>query len=464
LEKLSSISQDARRQLGIAVALITVIPALSIFYLAFASQGNRNPAAPALVMGIMSASIVLGYFLVTKYRDNLEEMIEERTAELQAINDQLQLEVEERRRVERLKDDFVSTVSHELRTPLAITREGVSLLIDGIPGPINEKQAKVLTTAKGNVDRLTRIINDLLDISKIEAGRMDIKHERIGVDKLIEHARVSLAPLAKQKGLRFEVHVPEESVEVFADEDRLVQVLNNLISNAIKFTKEGGVTVSVSVDDGSMRCVIEDTGTGISEDDMPRLFHKFVQIGRTHGAGRKGTGLGLVIAKNIVELHGGKIWVESELGKGTRFAFELPVYSEEQVLLGKIGDKVVNARQMEREFSLFLWELRYETDPTLGEAKQEALGRAIQHLLQTRAYLRSTDSLELRGDRQVILLAEVGRDNAPVVMNRWRQIIEESLRDVAAAIHISLVCGMAVYPYDGAESHELLESAEKNLA
>ena len=379
------------------------------------------------------------------------------------LNEQLQLEVEERRRAERLKDEFVSTVSHELRTPLAITREGVSLLIDGIPGPINEKQAKVLTTAKGNVDRLTRIINDLLDISKIEAGRMEIKREKINVGELVAHAAAALTPLAIQKGLRLDIRVPDKSLEVFADEDRLVQVLNNLLSNAIKFTREGGVTVSVAAKEEGIECVVEDTGAGVSEEDMPRLFHKFVQIGRTNGAGRKGTGLGLVIARNIVELHGGRIWAESELHKGTRFTFVLPMYSAEQLLIGEIDDKIVNARQMDKEFSLFLWELQYDVDPALGEAKKEALGRAIQHLLQTRTYLRHTDSLELRGDQQVVLLAEVGRDYAATVSKRWRQIIEESLRDVTAAIPIRLVCGEATYPHDGADARELLQTAENSL-
>jgi len=464
LEKLSAISRDARSQLGVAVALITVIPALSVFYLAFIARDAGSAATLAVVMGIMSASIVTGYFLMARYRHGLEHMIEERTAELREINDRLHLEVEERRRAERLKDDFVSTVSHELRTPLAITREGVSLLIDGITGPVNVKQMKILNTAKGNVDRLTRIINDLLDISKIEAGRMQVTREKISMDRLIEHTHASLAPLAAQKGLRLEVQATDRNIEIFADEDRIIQVLNNLISNAIKFTAEGRVTVSLGIAEGHMECRVEDTGAGISEEDMPKLFQRFVQIGRTNGAGRRGTGLGLVIAKNIVELHGGRIWAESELHRGTRFTFVLPLFSEEQVLLGRIADKIVEARQMDNEFSLFLWELRYDTDPALGEAEHEAVGRAIQHLLQARTYLRSTDALELRGDRQMVLLAEVATESAPAVLKRWKQIIEESLRDVASAIDIGVACGVANYPYDGAESHELLQAAENNMA
>ncbi|MDD5128513.1 MAG: PAS domain S-box protein [Candidatus Omnitrophica bacterium] len=229
-------------------------------------------------------------------------------------------------KLDQLKSDFVSTVSHELRTPLSITKEGISLILDGVIGSINPRQEKILTTSKNNIDRLARIINNLLDISKIESGKIELKKKDTDVIALINNTFVAFENKAKEKGLELRVNLPkgQRCLSLYIDEDKVIQVFTNLIDNAIKFTEKGHIGVSLTERESEVEFVINDTGIGIAEEELPKVFNKFLQFGRTDGGGEKGTGLGLSIAKGLIELHGGKIRIESEFGKGTKFIFTLP--------------------------------------------------------------------------------------------------------------------------------------------
>ncbi|MFA5147295.1 MAG: CHASE domain-containing protein [Candidatus Omnitrophota bacterium] len=235
------------------------------------------------------------------------------------------IDITERKEVERLKDEFVSTVSHELRTPLSITKEGISLVLDGIPGEINEKQSNILTVAKSNIDRLARIIDSLLDISKIESGKVGLRKSLTDIGALIKQVVASFEPAVKKKGLDIRTDLPEGAMRSNVDTDSIVQVLTNLLSNAVKFTEKGHIVIAAGISDNEVRCSVADTGIGIAGENMPKLFNKFQQFGRTAGRGEKGTGLGLSIAKRIIEMHNGKMWAESEPGKGTKFTFTLPL-------------------------------------------------------------------------------------------------------------------------------------------
>ena len=233
--------------------------------------------------------------------------------------------------VDRMKSEFISTVSHELRTPLSITKEGISLVLDKIPGKINEKQGKILTIAKNNIDRLARIINSLLDISKIEAGEVELKKERVKITNLIEQVTSSFKNKIKKKGLELKVNFPKKGIYVYVESDKIVQVFTNLLGNALKFTEKGCIEISAKELEDEIEFVVSDTGIGISKDDLPKAFSKFQQFGRVDSAGEKGTGLGLSIVKGIVEMHYGKIWVESTRGKGSKFIFTLPKYITEEI-------------------------------------------------------------------------------------------------------------------------------------
>jgi signal transduction histidine kinase len=177
-----------------------------------------------------------------------------------------------------------------------------------------------------NIDRLARIINNLLDISKIESGKAELNKKNIDPRVLIKNVIGAFENKAREKGLELRPNLPQEQREavLYIDEDKIIQVFTNLLSNSIKFTEQGHIDVSFIERENEIEFVISDTGVGISAEDLPKVFDKFLQFGRTAGSGARGTGLGLSIAKGLVELHGGRIWVESELGRGTKFIFTLP--------------------------------------------------------------------------------------------------------------------------------------------
>jgi signal transduction histidine kinase len=227
-----------------------------------------------------------------------------------------------------MKSEFISVVSHELRTPLSLTREGLSLVIDEIPGKINEGQQKCLRTAMNNIDRLNRIIGDLLDVSKIESGKVELNKVQFDLKDVIGQVESIFKQRAADAGLALDVKLPQEPLPVFADRDRTIQIFTNLLANALKFTEKGRIEISAQARDGSIECVVSDTGIGIKEENIPHLFDKFRQFGRVHGPGDKGTGLGLAIVKGIVEMHGGSIVAESVYTEGSRFTVRLPRHDQ----------------------------------------------------------------------------------------------------------------------------------------
>ena len=233
-------------------------------------------------------------------------------------------DITERKRVEKMKDEFIGTVSHELRTPLSITKEGLSLVLDKVTGPINEQQARILTVSKNNIDRLARIINSLLDISRIESGRIEIQREAFEIASVMRQVLSAFELKIKEKRLTLRADLPKDGIIIQGDSDGVTQVLTNLLSNSCKLTDKGFIDVSAKEIGDSVEISVSDTGIGIAEEDMPKLFDKFQQFGRVDGPGEKGTGLGLAIAKGIVNAHNGKIWAESEPGKGTKVTFRLP--------------------------------------------------------------------------------------------------------------------------------------------
>lgn len=234
-------------------------------------------------------------------------------------------DISREREIDQMKTEFISTVSHELRTPLAIIKEALSLTLDEIPGKIVTKQRDVLGTAKNNVDRLARIINSLLDISKIEAGKLELQKSPVNIENLIKNTVSDFRYLADEKQISLVYKVSRDKIPVLCDLDKIREVLVNLISNAFKFTDSGG-RVKVfceNIKDEVIVCV-QDSGIGIPQEVIPRLFNKFTQFGRKAGPGDKGTGLGLAISKGIIQMHEGRIWAESEVGRGSKFCFALP--------------------------------------------------------------------------------------------------------------------------------------------
>jgi PAS domain S-box-containing protein len=224
------------------------------------------------------------------------------------------------------KTDFVSDVSHELRTPLAsIKGFTATILSDEEMDPRTRQD--FLMTIDNEADRLTRLLNDLLDLSRIESGRIKLKEEKVRLTDLIKKSVESIRNQAEEKHLKLNMQLPEEFPLVFADSDKMSQIIINLLSNAIKYTLEGEVLISARKENGYVRVEVSDTGIGIAKEHLPKVFEKFQRI-ETSGIEAKGTGLGLSIVKAMVELQGGEVFVESELGKGTKFGFRLPAMEE----------------------------------------------------------------------------------------------------------------------------------------
>ena len=228
--------------------------------------------------------------------------------------------------LDKMKSAFVSNVSHELRTPLTSIKASADNMLDRLIGDLNAKQVGYLTRIKSNSDRLARLINDLLDLSTIEAGKIDLRPANLPLVTLVKEAAESLRPVAAEKLINLTVMSADPGVIAWADRDKVIQVLMNLIGNALKFTPtRGEVTVAVAKNSAAwMQISVTDTGPGIPAEEVNKVFGRFYQIGQAGTQKTQGTGLGLAISKALVEMHGGKIWVESEAGKGSTFSFTLP--------------------------------------------------------------------------------------------------------------------------------------------
>jgi len=226
----------------------------------------------------------------------------------------------------KIKSDFVSNVSHELRTPLTAIKGSVDNMLDGITGPLNEKQAQYLTRIKSNSDRLSRLINDILDLSKAESGRIDVTPTDLPLVTLSREVAESIRTVATEKLISLEVASSDIGLTAWADRDKVTQVLMNLIGNAVKFTAPyGKVRVSFQkYGEEWLQISVTDTGPGIETEEVNKIFDKFYQIAHETKQKTKGTGLGLAICKTLVEMHGGRIWVESKAGIGSTFSFTLP--------------------------------------------------------------------------------------------------------------------------------------------
>lgn len=229
----------------------------------------------------------------------------------------------------QLKDEFVSTASHELRTPLTIIMGAIRLVLDEIPGKIVEEQRVVLATAMKSVERLGRIVDSLLNISKIESGKLDLHKNVVNICEIVKDMVCNCTSLSREKGIRLDYEIPQAGVDICVDQDRIKEVLINLISNSVKFTPKGGwIKVTCTRQDHNVLLSVQDSGVGIASEDIPKLFDKFTQFGRKAGPGEKGTGLGLAIVKKLVEMHEGTIEAQSEVGHGATFTVSLPLTTE----------------------------------------------------------------------------------------------------------------------------------------
>ncbi|MBU0759155.1 MAG: hybrid sensor histidine kinase/response regulator [Candidatus Omnitrophica bacterium] len=256
---------------------------------------------------------------IAEYRSRLER--EEFRKEIALKKDELEKTNKKLMELDRMKSDFVANVVHELRTPLTIIKGNIDNIFEGYAGEVQPKQKEILGDIFKVSERLTRLVNDLLDLSKIESGKMQLKKEGLDIKELAEEVLKGFEKLARDKGIGVKKEFPDSKVMISADRDKLTQVFVNLIGNAMKFTDKGGIALRLVELQDEVQVDIQDTGPGMTNKETEKIFDKFVRV---LAEKKEGTGLGLPIAKDIITLHKGRIRVESSPGKGSNFIFNLP--------------------------------------------------------------------------------------------------------------------------------------------
>lgn len=356
------------RKFAILFLISSIIPMVLLYYVYF-----KNTRVGMIAMVLMVLGVLVGYLsirsllvktinIARENRKAIEPFLTPHTIdeinrgenELVVLNRtfaavtkqfetnfyELKKKNEELKALDQLKDDFVNNVSHEFRLPLTIIQESIRQISEGMFGQINEAQLKYLNMSLRNIDRLKELIDIMLDISKIEKGKLEILKKNVDMGGIIKEVISDFSQKIEKKGLEIKSVLPPQPIVVPADKDKIIQVLLNLVGNAYKFTQKGSIEISVRENETFIECSVEDSGIGIPSKDMPHLFSKFHQISAHQ---EKGTGLGLVISKHIIELHDGQIYVVSKEGKGSKFTFTLPKASAAPNGKGEPNEKNINS-------------------------------------------------------------------------------------------------------------------------
>ena len=339
------------------------------------SQGNEKVAVEAMREGAYDYIVKdQGYLDVLphvvrrtmeryrskKFKESLDEALRREKETLEQTNLAL-------KKLDRLKSDLVSNVSHELRTPLISIKNAIEIVLVGKAGPVTEDQDRFLRLADRNLDRLSNLINDLLDLAKIESGKMSYDYTHVDLETTFQSAVASIQPLADKKSITMTTEIPADLPPLHADEAKIEQIMINLLGNAIKFSDKGGdVSISASAipagevqdmaggmqgdelapADSWIKVTVGDRGRGIAEEDLAHIFEKFAPIRRQPVSNEEGSGLGLSIARYLVEGHWGRIWAESKLGEGSRFHFAIPLLNDEQLFTAELKREIVRAREL----------------------------------------------------------------------------------------------------------------------
>jgi signal transduction histidine kinase/GGDEF domain-containing protein len=365
------------------------------------------------------------------------------------------------KKLAEMKTEFIATASHELRTPLTSVKNAVDILSTGKAGALNQNQERFLAMAVSNIDRLSKTINDLLDLAKLEAGKAKIHLAEVDLVRVIQKTIDTFKVQADTKSQTLEADCPKKLPTVYADQNRIDQVLYNLISNALEFTAEGGsIRISTRIFDGQwIEISVTDTGIGISPNDQNLIFDRFYQVADSLN-GAVGTGIGLCIAKDLIEAHRGKISVKSNVGKGSRFFFTLPVFSPQAV---EIAACVQEFQQYMNSppFSLLEVDLNHEIPLSLDHRSSDAHIELLDQLISiVRNVIRQPDHIISLSTlcRLIIILANTPKSDAMVVKARLHNILSgNQILFQGAPLPVLTILGPVAFPKDGRTPEELLD-------
>ncbi len=332
-------------------------------------------------------------FTVDEMKAKLSRVIREKNLILDLTQKSTELVKlnEELKRLDQLKSTFISSVSHELRTPLTVIKEFISLMLEGHAGTLTEDQKEYLSIANKNINRLTNLIETLLDFSRIESGKgLKLRFEPTRLTEVVEDAVMTFSQQLEEKGISIENRLDPETPLVLIDRHRMVEVFINLISNGIKFTPAGGkITINsrgLTDKRDHLKIVVADTGVGISPEDLPKVFDRFYQGGRGQTGQGTGTGLGLAITKEIIEAHHGSIYAESKFGSGASFTFHLPLFGIENIFNLILDPLFEEAMKDKSPFSMIrveFWDSRTKRESTLGHESWEGIMYALQKMVRS---------------------------------------------------------------------------------
>ena len=297
-----------------------------------------------------------------QWATTLEHKVEERTEELKASHQKLEASYDKLQEYDRAKSRFFANVSHELRTPTTFILSPAEMLINRELGLVTSEQEKYIRVIHRNAARLLNLVNRLLELMKSEAGSVELICQKGNFAKFVEDVVHSVIPITEKKSLSIAFSSGSNIPDFFFDADKMEDVIYNLLGNAIKFTQKGGITVSCAVQHGSVLVKIADTGCGIPAGSLQRVFDRFYQVDTEASRVGKGTGIGLSLVKDFVELHEGRVWVESEVGQGTTVLFTIPMQTQERVERPRIRKEGENRREKERKRMLFADEFAMDSE------------------------------------------------------------------------------------------------------
>ncbi len=455
------------------IVLGSLAVSAAYFFITYTTGGLEDVLSTGTLIRIpflLSVATFYGY-LVDRLRHERQRTQEEaavntslreKQSEIEDINRRLEQEIEVRRRAEEelkrasdMKTAFVSTVSHELRTPLTSIKNALDLLRPALAG-VDPQQQKFVQMANRNVHRLAHIIDDLLDVSRIETGQMSFSFGQVKIDKLLATLVSNLEPEAKKNSVNLQLQTGPSVPEAWADGQRIEQVVTNLLSNAIKFTPAGGhVTVTAELRDQDLEIAVADTGIGLSDEDRERVFEPFYQAGDPLTDRARGTGLGLTISRSMVAAHGSDLVVESRLGEGSRFSFEVPVAGPRAV-------EIVNLESACREYAEYPFYTLLVIEPVIPSRNSAGRADSVLPLDRLRDRLvdvlpRSSDRIHIQPEHNRLVLVLLGTDRSGglTVRGRLARLLStDAGEEPAAEVH-----GPAAFPDDGETGFQLVRAA-----
>lgn len=376
--------------------------------------------------------------------------------------EQLKAFNEEIKKRDQFKNEFVNIISNEVDRPLKYIKESVSMILDGRFGETTDQQNRFLEMSLKGIDREKQILDNLINLASIEADKVRLRKKKMDIVGLVEDVVSLYKSDAEAKDLEIKTDLPEEAIEINADSEKISQVIRSLLDNSLRLTEKGRIEVSVDDKGDFIECSVFDTGVGISDEDMPKVFDKMQFIGDVDSLQKKGVGLSLYVVRKIVQLHDGNIWVESIKGEYTRFIFTLPKYSEGGGIYDTIRKKLVSDKEEKKDFVVYLIRIENykELQAKLGDEGIKNIFNKIHEGFES--IVRSEDLIEIKDENEIVLLVNVGLSEMDKIGKRLSKVVKIVSIELEGSIEIDFSYGSAVSSV-GVTAHDLIKEAEDKM-